>query len=243
MGMNVLYGILERAEYRIIGRMVFTTLFFDLDDTLYPPSNGLWTAIRGRISDYMNDRLGIAMDDIPLLRQHYLEAYGTALRGLQHHYPVDSEDYLAYVHDLPLEEYIRPNPALGAMLRSLPQKRWIFTNADDRHASRVLNILGISDCFDGVIDVRRLGYLNKPDIEAHHLALKIAGENDPKRCILLDDSWRNMAPAKTLGMTTVLVTPQGDMNAPGVHEADYWISSILDLPQTLPQLWNVKDQV
>jgi len=219
--------------------MAFSTLFFDLDDTLYPPSNGLWAAIRGRISSYMHEQLGISMDEVPLLRQHYLEAYGTALRGLQHHYPVDSEDYLAYVHDLPLEEYIHPNPALGDMLRSLPQKRWIFTNADDRHAYRVLNILGITDCFEGVIDVRRLGFLNKPEIKAHHLALKIAGESDPKRCVLLDDSWRNMAPAKSMGMTTVLVSPKAGNNNPESLKADYWMYDILDLPFTLPQIWSV----
>jgi putative hydrolase of the HAD superfamily len=239
MGMIVLYGIKKSVEYRIIGRMVLTTLFFDLDDTLYPPSNGLWEAIRGRISSYMHTHLGITTDQIPLLRQSYLETYGTALRGLQHHYLVDSEDYLAYVHDLPLREYIQPNPALGEMLRSLPQKRWIFTNADDRHAARVLDILGIADCFEGVIDVRRLGFLNKPDIEAHRMALRIAGENDPARCMLLDDSWRNMAPASQLGIRTALVWPEAGTPAAGYHQADFWMKSILDLPNTVPQLWTI----
>jgi putative hydrolase of the HAD superfamily len=220
--------------------MAFRTIFFDLDDTLYPPSNGLWAAIRGRISTYMHDHLGISTDEIPLLRQSFLETYGTALRGLQHHYPVDSEDYLAYVHDLPLREYIQPNPALGAMLRSLPQKRWIFTNADDRHAARVLEILEISDCFEGIIDVRRLGFLNKPDIQAHHLALRIAGEDDPARCILVDDSWRNIEPAARLGMTTVLVSSGSNPSSdPDSHAVTCRIKDVLELPQALPQIWDV----
>lgn len=217
--------------------MDFTTLFFDLDDTLYPPSNGLWTAIRERITTYMQDRLGITTTEIPLLRQTYLETYGTALRGLQHHYPINSDDYLAYVHDLPLREFIQPNPALREMLLSLPQKRWIFTNADDCHANRVMEILGIADCFEGIIDVRKMGFLNKPDIEAHRLALRISGEVDPKRCVILDDSWRNMAPARELGMTTVLVTPMEGTNTNN-HEADLRINYILELPKTFPQLWN-----
>lgn len=220
--------------------MAYTTLFFDLDDTLYPPSNGLWTAIRERITSYMHERLGIAMDDIPHLRQSYLETYGTALRGLQHFYPIDTEDYLAYVHDLPLREFIQPNPALRRMLQSLSQKCWIFTNADDQHAARVLDILGVSDCFEGIIDVRKLGFLNKPNVEAHRLALDISGEKNPKNCVILDDSWRNMVPAQELGMTTVLVSPDFGNNGTFSSQANYRMNSILDLPQTMPQLWHAE---
>ncbi len=68
--------------------------------------------------------------EIPAIRRHYFETYGTTLRGLQKHHQVDTDDYLAYVHDLPLEQYIQPNPALHDLLVSLPQRRFIFTNAD-----------------------------------------------------------------------------------------------------------------
>lgn len=33
--------------------MQFDTIFFDLDSTLYPESNGLWQVIRERIDLYM----------------------------------------------------------------------------------------------------------------------------------------------------------------------------------------------
>ncbi len=175
-------------------------MFFDLDDTLYPNTNGLWEAIRLRMTDYLRDPLGFAPDEIQEIRQSYYENYGTTLRGLQTHHEVDEDDYLAYVHDLPLEEFISPDPGLRSMLESLPQKKWIFTNADADHAKRVLKVLGIEDCFSGIIDVRALDFLCKPDRKAYVRALDLAGEANPENCVLLDDSIRNLTPAHQLGI-------------------------------------------
>jgi putative hydrolase of the HAD superfamily len=180
----------------------------------------------------MHERLGISKDEIPALRTRYLETYGTTLRGLQHSYEIDTEDYLAYVHNLPLERYLAPNPELRQILLNLPLKRWIFTNSDDNHAHRVMNLLNVSDCFHGIIDVRVLGFINKPDPLAYQIALKTAGESMPERCILIDDSPRNLAPAKMIGFTTVLVS-----NRLQDASADHVIPRINDLKTALPVLW------
>ncbi len=210
-------------------------MFFDLDDTLYPNTNGLWEAIRLRMTDYLRDTLGFAPGEIQEIRQSYYENYGTTLRGLQTHHEVDEDDYLAYVHDLPLEEFISPDPRLRSMLESLPQKKWIFTNADADHAKRVLKVLGIEDCFSGLIDVRALDFLCKPDRQAYVRALDLAGEANPENCVLLDDSIRNLTPAQQAGYTTVLVGSTEQNQA-----ADYTIESLKDLPQVFKQLWSFK---
>ena len=174
--------------------MSFSVIFFDLDDTLYPSHSGLWAAIRQRMSDYMHQQLGIDLQEIPLLRKHYLETYGTTLRGLQQFYPVDSDEYLAFVHDLPLRQFIQPNPALRELILSIKQPRWIFTNADDRHAQRVLDILQLTGCFEGIIDVRRMNFLNKPDPLAYEFALRTAGASDPRR----PPSWFKASPRSSI---------------------------------------------
>ena len=74
--------------------MHFNTLYFDLDDTLYPPSSGLWDAIRDRMNEYMQRLIDLPLTEIVKLRQSYLEEYGTTLRGLQAHYDVDVDEYL-----------------------------------------------------------------------------------------------------------------------------------------------------
>jgi putative hydrolase of the HAD superfamily len=208
-------------------------LFFDLDDTLYPNTNGLWEAIRLRMTDYLLDPLGFPPEDIQEIRQTYYETYGTTLRGLQTHHEVDADDYLAYVHDLPLDEYLSPDPELHSMLESLPQRKWIFTNADADHARRVLQVLGVQDCFSGIIDVRALGYLCKPDKQAYSQALELAGETSPNDCVLLDDSIRNLIPARQAGFTTVLVGTTGQYQG-----IDYSLANLKDLPRVFPQLWS-----
>lgn len=214
--------------------MFFESIFFDLDATLYPESNGLWPAIRTRIDQYLRERMNFAEPEIPKLREYYFLNYGTTLRGLQIHHGIEAREYLNFVHDLPLHQYLQPDPALRAMLLSLPQARWIFTNSDRPHAERVMAALGIADCFEGLVDVYSLDPHCKPNPEAYRLALEIAGVPDPQKCALLDDSPRNLAPAREMGIFTVLVGQNG-MHA----SADRSVVDIHDLPKIAPEFWQM----
>ena len=213
--------------------MTFTTVFFDLDDTLYPATLGLWEAIRERMHTYMKNLLDIPDDELATLREHYLETYGTTLRGLQVNHLVDAEDYLAYVHDLPLDQYLKPDPALRELLLSIPKQRWVFTNADYNHARRVMHTLGISDCFDGILDTHSTEFISKPNPDAYTHALSVTGESKPQHCVYLDDATRNLLPASQLGFYTVLV------GATSPHPAArQTIATVHDLPTAMPWLWN-----
>ena len=215
--------------------MTWSVLFFDLDDTLYSNTNGLWAAIRGRMTDYLSDQLGFPPEETQELALHYYQTYGTTLRGLQINHSVDTDEYLAYVHDLPLEDYISPDPELHNLLDSLPQQKWIFTNADANHANRVLGVLGLEDCFTGIIDVRALGFICKPEEEAYKRSLELANGVEPANCVLFEDSIRNLAPAQEIGFETVLV------GTDEMHPAaDYSVRNLKDLPQVFPGLWSTR---
>ncbi|MBN1667633.1 MAG: pyrimidine 5'-nucleotidase [Anaerolineales bacterium] len=214
--------------------MNFDVIFFDLDATLYPGSNGLWPAIGARIDRYMYERLGFDRAQISELRHHYYLQHGTTLCGLQKFHQVDAKDYLDFVHDLPLTDYLQPDPALRAMLLSLPARRWVFTNSDAPHAKRVLRRLGIEDCFEGMIDIFALAPACKPHPEAYQLALQMTGQPIPGRCALLDDSPRNLETAKELGIFTVLV------GSNGTHPvADRNLVDIHDLRVAVPEFWGL----
>jgi putative hydrolase of the HAD superfamily len=213
--------------------MSFTTLFFDLDETLYPGGNGLWEAIGERMNRFMVERVHLPEDQVPALRRHYYQTYGTTMRGLQIHHHIDTDDYLAYVHDLPLGQYLVPDPRLRLLITSLPQARWIFTNADAGHASRVIEVLGLAGCFAGIIDVRAIGFACKPEPLAYQRALRLAGDPPPEACVLLDDSQGNLAPAHELGMTTVWVNRHACSNP----AATYSVMRLHDLPEVMPGLW------
>lgn len=212
--------------------MKITTLFFDLDDTLYPPSSGLWDEIRVRIELYLRDRMHIPPEQITEVRQSFYLQYGTTLRGLQVTRNVDTLDYLAYVHDIPLTDYIRPEPRLRGVLETIPLRKLIFTNGDRNHAHRVLDILGLQGVFDDIIDIVDVAPYCKPQPEAFQIALQRAGSPDPRTCLMLDDSPRNLAAAQLLGFETICVgaqaTPESGFSASIPH--------ILDLLNVLPGL-------
>ena len=184
--------------------MQFTTIFFDLDDTLYPASAGLWTAIKERMNLYMRERMGFNPEEIPHLREKYFKEYGTTLRGLQANHKMDVEDYLAFVHDLPLGDYLTPNPGLRPVLASLPARKLIFTNADANHAKRVLGALELDGLFDAIVDVNTVSPYCKPMPESFRIAMQAAGETDPARCVMIDDLPRTTRAAREYGMCGVL---------------------------------------
>jgi pyrimidine 5'-nucleotidase len=184
--------------------MRFSTLLFDLDDTLYPSSTGLWHAIKERMNMYMRERLLIPENEVPVLREQYFKMYGTTLRGLQERHNVDKEDFLAYVHDLPLKDFLTPNPVLREVLMSLPTRNLVFTNADVHHARRVLTALQLDDLFDTIVDVNAVAPYCKPMPESFAIAQDIADEPDPRKCVMIDDLPRTTRAALDVGMASLL---------------------------------------
>lgn len=202
-------------------------IFFDLDNTVYPESAGLMQAIGDRMNQYMVERLDIDPADVTRIRDGFLKKYGTTLNALRRFYPVDPDEFLDFVHDIPLHRHLQYEPALDAMLQRLDLKKIIFTNADAKHARRVLRSLGILRHFEYIIDIHMIDFCNKPDRRAYIKAMDLASLH-PEECILIEDSLVNVLAAKELGMTTVLV-------GEGVHahSAHYHIDRIIDLEELL----------
>lgn len=209
-------------------------LIFDLDETLYTPQTGLWDAIGERITLYLRERLGLSLEAAQALRQRYRQQYGVALAGLLAEHNISADDYLAYVHDLPLPDYLRPDPQLNAMLARLPLPKAILTNADAAHARRVLEQLGISRHFEPIIDIRALGFVNKPRPEAYERALALLNAQ-PQECVLIDDLAQNLRPARALGLITVLVS-YGHGNSAPPAGVDYQVENILGVERIIAGL-------
>lgn len=196
--------------------MKFAAVFFDLDDTLYPASTGLWLAIKERMNIYMRDRMGFDPAEIPTVREKYFREYGTTLRGLQANHQINVDDFLAFVHDLPLRDYLTPDPTLRPVIASIPTRKWIFTNADASHARRVLAALELDGLFDGIVDVNAVAPYCKPMPESFRIAMESAGETDPARCAMIDDLPRTTRAAREFGMYGILYgqdAPQPDADA------------------------------
>jgi putative hydrolase of the HAD superfamily len=184
--------------------MATDTVLFDLDGTLYPAASAIGRMFDERITAYVQRLLGVDTAEALAVRRRYFAAYGTTLRGLQQHHLVDTEDYLAFTHDVTMADYLSPDVELGSLLGELQVARAIFTNAPSEHARRVLHALDIERHFDQVFDIRFFEFHPKPSLHAYRRALEVL-RVDPRRVVLIEDTAQNLPPAHALGMTTILV--------------------------------------
>lgn len=188
--------------------MTIKYILFDLDDTLYKTSAGLMQQISQRMNDYMITRLGIPETDVARVRLDYWEQYGTTLRGLYIERHIDPQAFLDYVHDIPIAEFLNADAQLDALLEKLPGRKFIFTNAPENHARRVLAALGIERHFERIFDINFIRYESKPAASAYERVLAALGARGDE-CLMIDDSARNLAPARALGMRTVWLDGKG----------------------------------
>jgi putative hydrolase of the HAD superfamily len=212
-------------------------ILFDLDETLYPREAGLLKEVGRRIQRWLCERLELSWEEAQVLRRDYFVRYGTTLNGLLAERNVDAHDYLVYVHDVPIERYLDSDLGLAEMLSHLPLRRAIYTNATAEYAQRVLDILGVRDCFERIISIEDVGLQNKIHREAYERALALLGVEGP-RCVMVEDTVRNLRAAKALGMATILVTSDGVFEEAAASDAgvDFVINSVLEVEQVVGTL-------
>jgi putative hydrolase of the HAD superfamily len=206
-----------------------THVIFDLDNTLYPPSRGVVERVNVRINRFMVERLGFAPDVAADLRARYRDQHGTTLSGLMLHHDVQPDDYLEDVHTIAVEELLEADPALDAMLATIPQRKVVFTNGSAAHAERVLACLGVRARFADVFSLECVAYVPKPARAAFETVLaqlEVAASD----CLFIDDRSDNLATARELGMRTILV------GAGERADDDAAMASILELPALLAAL-------
>ena len=192
--------------------LVPQVIAFDLDETMYPRSAGVMQAIGQRITLYLEQFMGLTTDEALALRRKHVVDYGTTLRGLQIENSIDSDQYMEFVHDVPVEDLVHFDPRLDRALESIDAQKIIFTNASREHAERVLAALGMRRHFARIIDVRDADWVCKPHREAYVRLLALLDLPAP-RCLLVEDNVRNLRPAAAMGLTTVLVDAAGDGDA------------------------------
>jgi putative hydrolase of the HAD superfamily len=184
---------------------------FDLDNTLYPSSVNLFSQIDVLMGRFIAELLGCDLAEARRVQKMYFHDHGTTLAGLMHYHAINPREFLDYVHAVDMSVLDRA-PRLADRLMALPGRRLIFTNADADYAARALAALGIADCFEGIWDIHAMAYRPKPEMTAYR-GLIDAFAIDPARAVCVEDTARNLPPAKHLGMQTVwidMATEWGD---------------------------------
>jgi putative hydrolase of the HAD superfamily len=194
---------------RLAGRDVWV---FDLDNTLYPAENTIYDSIGERMTAYIARLADVSAAEALALRERYFHQYGATLVGLVRHHGADAADFIASVHDVPVD-VVPPDPELARLIGALPGRRFVFTNGGRDYARRILARLGVEGAFERVVAMEDVDLQPKPAPAAFRRLMALGGF-EASRAVMFEDHLLNLETAAALGFATVLV---GAETAPGPH--------------------------
>ncbi len=201
---------------------------FDLDDTLHHASAHIFPAMNRSMNQYIMHHLKLDEVSAHALREHYWRIYGATLKGLVRHHGIKAHHFLEETHKLhQLSDMVVQVKRLRSMLKNLSGRKLVFTNAPKHYALRVLNILGIRDCFELIFSVESSKFHAKPSTLGFQLLLKKI-KAKASDCIMLEDSLPALMTAKRLGMKTIWITKK--LQKPNF--VDYRLNQALALTHT-----------
>jgi putative hydrolase of the HAD superfamily len=187
------------------------TWVFDLDNTLYPASCGLFPRVQERMNDYICRLLDVSLDEAKEMRARLFREHGTTMHGLMAVHRVDPHEFMAFVHDVDLS-CVPANPALVAALNALSGRKLIYTNGSVPHAENLLQHLRITHCFDDIFDIVASDFSPKPAMAPLRVFVERFGVR-PVGALMVEDMAKNLVPAAEIGMTTAWVRTSVDWAA------------------------------
>ncbi|WMW81109.1 pyrimidine 5'-nucleotidase [Undibacterium cyanobacteriorum] len=195
-----------------------TIWLFDLDNTLHNASKAVFPAIAENMTRYMAQVLAdengqVDMERVNHLRTEYLRRYGATLQGMIIHHGVKQEEFLREAHRFDnLTQLLHLDRGVARVLRRLPGKKILFTNAPHAYSREVLQHLRLHRDFAGHIAIEQMRVHGKahPKPSKAYLRKLLAQHGwQARQCILVEDSVANLQAAKRLGLRTVMITGHG----------------------------------
>ncbi|NOU01332.1 MAG: pyrimidine 5'-nucleotidase [Gallionella sp.] len=205
---------------------------FDLDNTLHNATPHIFPHINRSMTAYLQQHLQLDEVAANTLRIDYWQRYGATLTGMMRHHGTDPDHFLQQTHQFPeLDKMVLREPRLSHVLKALPGKKIVFSNAPQHYAYAVLKLLRIDGLFDDVMAIEHAGFRPKPD-SFGFLRLLRKHKVKAAQCVMVEDSLDNLRTAKKLGMRTVWV------NAGQQNEAcvDVKVRDVMQLPKMLNHL-------
>ena len=188
---------------------------FDLDNTLHDASHAIFPAIHHNMNAFMARTLGSEGVDadaatVNAAREMYWRRYGATLLGLVKHHQVRPADFLREAHRFDdLLSMIRAERGLISLLKRLPGRKILLTNAPLRYSGDVLRHLRLQRHFGKHISIESMHVHRqlRPKPSRHLLRQLLAREKvAARRCVLVEDTIATLKAAKSVGMRTAWVT-------------------------------------
>lgn len=227
-----------------------------MDNTLHDASHAIFPAISANMNTYIARVLSrngepASIDAVNAARVGYWKRYGATLLGLMRHHDVRAAEFLQETHALPdLRAMIRAERGLGQLLRRLPGRKILLTNAPHAYSAQVLRHLGIARQFAHHVAIEHMQVHRqlrpKPSKLMLRRLLRKHGVR-ASRCVLVEDTLANLKSARQLGLRTAWVTqylrtsdPAGAAPLPRMLKrpryVDVKVKSVRQLPGRLSRL-------
>lgn len=196
---------------------------FDLDNTLHDASHAIFPAISANMNTYIGRVLGdgstpASQAQVDAARLGYWKRYGATLLGMIRHHGVSAADFLHMTHDIgALDKLVRAEKGLGTLLRRLPGRKILLTNAPTRYSTDVMRHLGLSRHFSHHVAIEHMHVHRQLRPKPSSLMLRRLLRKHgvaARRCILVEDTLANLKSASRLGLRTVWVTQYLRMSDP-----------------------------
>lgn len=224
-----------------------TVWLFDLDNTLHNASAAVFPAIAHNMVRFMAKLLGDGetpadLATVNALRLAYLHRYGATLKGLVNHHGVRQEDFLKEAHQFDnLVNLLRVERGLTRILRQLPGRKILFTNAPFHYSQQVVRHLRLHHHFSDHISIEnmRVHGVSQPKPSKTYLRKWLAQQGlRAQDCVLVEDSVANLHAAQEVGLRTVLVTgfgPHTSNHKSFSTRADITVKSVFQLTRRFRQ--------
>lgn len=218
---------------------------FDLDNTLHNASHAIFPAINANMNAAIARVLAAQQlpsdpEAVNALRVAYWHRYGATLLGMVRHHDVRAADFLHDAHQFDdLAQMIRAERGLARLLRRLPGRKILLTNAPRAYSHSVLRHLGLHRHFAEHVPIEAMRVHRQWRPKPSSLMLRRLLRQrrlDAARCVLVEDSPENLKSAKSLGMGTVLFTRFSPRRHSRPDFADVQVKSLHQLPRRLSRL-------
>jgi putative hydrolase of the HAD superfamily len=191
------------------------TWLFDLDNTLHNASHAIFPAINANMNTFMARVLGdgvtpASAEVVNATRLAYWQRYGATLLGMVKHHQVREEDFLRDAHRFDnLATMIRAERGLTALLKRLPGRKILLTNAPRGYSHEVMRHLGLHRHFAKHIPIEamRVHRRLRPKPSRQMLRKLLSKERlSAHRCVLVEDTIGHLKAAKAIGLRTAWIT-------------------------------------
>nr|QBK89229.1 MAG: haloacid dehalogenase-like hydrolase [Mimivirus LCMiAC02] len=228
LGRTLVRSIIRPPVRPIIRLPVRSFVVFDVDNTLYTRKH--------KAMQYMTYRNEKYREKYPKKKN---ETFADEIRRVD----FISEGAVSKCIKPSLTELHKLHTLFESLTKTLNLKIWTFSNGSNKHVSDVLDVLKITDYFDGHINLTSISdkynkydkYISKPSQKAYQIAEdEMKFNKDFDKIYFIDDHNKNIeASIKRKNWISILVDEKGTRSVDGALK----IKSINELKYKIPELF------